>query len=180
MSGLHRAFLAVVPPPAARAWAESAQNSAAAAAPDLRWTKPEQRHLTLQFLGAVADPTAVAEFVADSVLLRAPFLLSLGGGGAFPKPGRASVLWLGVHQGLGALTDLAETLSPLSDDDRPFRAHVTLARTTRPRDLRAAVAALDACGESEPWTVEEVILFDSVTRTGGAAHTVIAQFRLAG
>src|SRR5690349_9209078 len=102
MSALRRAFLAVVPPPSARAWAESARNSAAAVAPDLRWTRPEQRHLTVQFLGAVPDPAAVAEFVADAVRAREPFTLSLGGGGAFPKPRRASVLWLGAQQGSDA------------------------------------------------------------------------------
>ena len=174
MTGLRRAFLAVVPPPAARAWAESAANSAASIAPDLRWTRIEQRHLTLQFLGAVPDPSRVAEFVTESARARAPFTLSLGGGGAFPDPSRASVLWLGVQQGSGALTALATSLSSLSSDDREFRAHLTLARARTPGDLRQVVAALDACGESAPWTVDEVVLFDS----DGAVHAEQARFTL--
>jgi 2'-5' RNA ligase len=144
---------------------------------DLRWNRPEQRHLTLKFFGAVPDAEALAEFVADSVRPRAPFTLSLGGGGAFPNPRRASVLWLGVQQGTDALGDLA---APFAADDRPFRAHLTLARSDRARDLRAVVAVLDACGESEPWTVDEVVLFDSDTRADGAVHTAHARFRLAG
>jgi RNA 2',3'-cyclic 3'-phosphodiesterase len=173
LAELRRAFLAVVPPPAARAWAESAQNSAAEIAPELRWTRPEQRHLTVKFFGPVPDSTSVAEFVADSVRVREPFTLSLGGGGAFPNPRRASVLWLGVRQGADAFTELA---APFVDDDRPFRAHLTLARAAKTRDLRAAVAALDACGESEPWTVDEVVLYDS----DRSVHTEVLRFRLAG
>jgi 2'-5' RNA ligase len=172
MTRLRRAFLAVVPPPSARAWADSAATSAERLVPDLRWTRLEQRHVTVQFLGPVADSALVAEFVADAVRLREPFTLTLGGGGAFPDPRRASVLWLGVREGLDALTDLALSVSSRSNEGRPFRAHLTLARADTPRDLRQAIAALDACGESEPWTVDEVVLFDS----DGSQHTELARF----
>jgi 2'-5' RNA ligase len=177
LAELRRAFLAVVPPPAARAWAAAARDSAAAVVPDLRWSRPEQWHLTVKFFGAAPDADALAASVADAVHAREPFTLSLGGGGAFPNQRRASVLWLGVQRGSDALAIVA---APFSDDDRPFRAHVTLARTSRSRDVRAAVAALDACGESEPWTVAEVVLYESDTRAEGAVHTEVARFRLAG
>jgi RNA 2',3'-cyclic 3'-phosphodiesterase len=175
MTGLRRAFLAVVPPLAARAWAESAQNSASTVVPDLRWSRSDQRHLTVKFFGAVPDSDSLAEFVADSVLRRAPFDLSLGGGGAFPNPRRATVLWLGVRRGADALGDLA---APFAEENRPFRAHLTMARLPKPRDLRSAVIALDGCGESEAWTVEEVVLFESDTRPDGAVHTEVARFSL--
>jgi 2'-5' RNA ligase len=150
--------------------------------PDLRWTKPGQLHLSVKFFGAVADADALEEFVADSVRARAPFTLSLGGGGAFPNPRRASVLWLGVRQGIDALAALAAPFAATdaaidaSTGDRPFRGHLTLARTSRSRDVRAAVAALDACAESEPWEVDEVVLYDS----DRSVHTEVARFRLAG
>jgi 2'-5' RNA ligase len=177
MSALRRAFLAVVPPRSARAWAGSAADAAASLMPDLRWSGPEQRHLTVKFFGPVPDADSVAELVAAAVHGQAPFIISLGGGGAFPNPRRASVLWLGVRQGSDALSDLA---APFAADDRPFRAHLTLARVTGTRDLRAVVAALDACGDSEPWTVDEVVLFESDTRPDGAVHTEQARFKLAG
>ena len=177
MTALRRAFLAVVPPPAARAWAGSAQNAAAAVMPDLRWMRPQQLHLTVKFFGPVPDLDPVAEFVADSVLRRAPFTLSLGGGGAFPNPRRASVLWLGTRQGSDALVELAAPFATADspDGDRPYRAHLTLARVNRARDLRAVIAALDACGESESWTVDDVVLFES----DRSLHTEVARFTLA-
>jgi 2'-5' RNA ligase len=141
--------------------------------PDLRWSRPEQRHITVKFFGPVPDVDALAAFVADAVRAREPFTLTLGGGGAFPNARRASVLWVGVRQGSDALTALAE---PFVEDERRFRAHLTLARVNRSRDLRDAIAALDACGESDPWTVEELVLYDS----DGSLHTEQARFRLVG
>ncbi len=82
------------------------------------------------------------------------------------------MLWLGVQQGSDALTELAATVA--DPDGHPFRAHVTLARAKRPRDLRDVISALDACGESDPWTVDEVVLFDS----DGSTHTEQARFTL--
>jgi 2'-5' RNA ligase len=142
-------------------------------APDLRWSRPEQRHLTLKFFGAVPDLAPVAQFVAESVRRREPFSLSLGGGGAFPNARRASVLWLGVHEGSDRLAELA---APFATDDRPYRAHLTLARVSKARDLRAAVDALDGCGTIEPWTVEEVVLYECY----GSVNTEQARFMLAG
>ena len=131
----------------------------------------------MKFFGVVPDAESLAEFVAESVLPREPFTMSLGGGGAFPTARRASVLWLGVREGEDALADLA---APFADDERPFHAHLTLARVTKSRDLRPVVAALDACGQSEPWTVDEVVLFESTTHSSGSVHTEQARFRLAG
>ncbi len=57
--------------------------------------------------------------------------------------------------------------------------HLTLAHArTEARDLRQVVDALDAWGESDAWTVDEVVLFDSDRRTDGAVHTEHARFPL--
>jgi RNA 2',3'-cyclic 3'-phosphodiesterase len=177
VSGLRRAFLAVVPPPAVIRWTESAVDSVRTDGDGLRWSRTDQRHLTVKFFGSVSEVVRLTESVAESLLRSGRFTLTLGGGGAFPNGRRASVLWLGVREGGDAFADLA---APFADDDRPFRAHLTLARVAKARDLRAVVTALDACGESEPWTVDEVVLFDSETRADGAVHTEVARFRLAG
>ena len=106
----------------------------------LRWTRPEQRHLTLQFLGPVTESVAdsLTESVAESVRRVAPFTLALGGGGAFPSARRASVVWLGVSTGADELAALAGEITaataPLGfagDDGRPYRPHLTLARVER-------------------------------------------------
>ena len=150
MSVLRRGFLAVVPPPDVIGWTEALAESARRTDDGLRWTRPEQRHLTLQFLGRVDDADSLAVPVAESVRRIAPFTLALGGGGAFPSPRRASVVWLGVATGAAELAEVAGVIAaataPLGfgDDDRPFRAHLTLARVNRARDVRALVEQLSS------------------------------------
>jgi 2'-5' RNA ligase len=116
------------------------------------------------------------ESVVESVLRFAPFTLELGGAGAFPSARRASVLWLGVRDGADGLATLAASITaataPLGfgADERPYHPHVTLARSTRTRDLRPLVHELDAADASPAWTVDEVVLFESDTRADGAVH----------
>ena len=67
----------------------------------------------------------------------------LGGGGAFPSERRAKVLWLGRGRGRRAprrrlAGAVGALLAPLGHEpeDRPFHAHLTLARLARPTDVR--------------------------------------------
>jgi 2'-5' RNA ligase len=148
--------------------------------------RPDQRHLTVQFLGrvdeSVVDP--LAESVTESVRRIPPFTLALGGGGAFPSPRRASVLWLGVTTGAAELAALAGAITDATApfgfeaDDRPFRAHLTLARVNRARDVRALVEQLSSGPAEPPFTVDRVVLFDSETRPDGAVHTEQRRFAL--
>ena len=187
-AGLRRGFLAVVPPPAVRRWAESRAESVRRDGRGLRWMRPDQRHLTVQFLGRADDSLvdSLTESVAESVRRFPPFTLALGGGGAFPSPRRASVLWLGVTTGAAELAVLAGAINaataPLgfAADDRPFRAHLTLARDNRPRDVRSLVEQLSTGPVGPPFTVDRVVLFDSDTRPEGAVHAERNRFALGG
>jgi 2'-5' RNA ligase len=189
MTALRRGFLAVVPPPSVLRWTEVAIEAATSTAPavhGLRWTRSEQRHLTLQFLGRVHDAEELVASVAESVGRFAPFDLCLAGAGAFPTARRASVLWIGVQQGAEQLAALADAVNRTTAalgyevDDRPYRPHITLARAGRARDLREVVAALGVTATSPSWSVDRVVLFDSDTRADGAVHTERATFSLLG
>ncbi len=183
-SALRRAFLAVVPPPEVLRRTESLADSVRQADDGLRWTRVDQRHVTLQFLGRVDDVESLAASVGESVRRTPPFTIALGGAGAFPSARRASVLWLGVSNGVEQLAALAgaivDATAPLGfvPDDRPFRAHVTLARSTQSRDLRPVVEALASAAAGPSFTVDRVVLFDSDTRADGAVHTECARFAL--
>src|SRR5260221_12937377 len=61
----------------------------------LRWTRPEQFHLTLKFLGEQSRSRArTAVEAAELLRERPPFELAVGGLGAFPNSARPSNLWL--------------------------------------------------------------------------------------
>lgn len=140
-----RLFVAVAPPPAAldhlaRALAE-ARGSPSAGDP-LRWIPPERWHLTLVFLGEVADDRAdrLAAAIAPVAAARPPLALSLRGSGAFP-----GVLWIGLAGDLADLDGLARAArravraAGVAVERRPYRPHLTVARSRQP-----AAAALHA------------------------------------
>ncbi len=70
----------------------------------------------------------------DDDLTEPPFSLRLTGLGAFPRPGAATVLWVGVEDATGAVERLAAQCEQAARDvgfepeERPFHPHVTLAR----------------------------------------------------
>ena len=161
-----RAFVAVVPPP------EALDPLVRAVAPlrdlPVSWVPPERLHLTLVFLGEVADPEPYGAALAEAVAEVAPFALRVRGGGAFPSPARARVLWAGVEgdvDALGRLARLARRTARAHRIDverKPYVPHVTVARVRRAGfDGTGAVGALAAV-DGAPWTVREVVLMRSV------------------
>src|SRR5205807_1842645 len=68
--------------------------------PDVRasWTREENQHLTLKFLGdvPVADIPKLSLAVEAATHAASPFELAVSGCGAFPPHGQPKVLWIGV------------------------------------------------------------------------------------
>ena len=73
---------------------------------------PANWHLTLRFLGATEEPDRdrVLAFL-DEDALTLPFVLGFGPLGAFSRPARATVLWMGVRRGAEELAELRESQS---------------------------------------------------------------------
>jgi 2'-5' RNA ligase len=100
-----------------------------------------------------------------------PMALRIRGGGAFPQPWRARVLWAGVDVDPEAWRRLA------GFEQQP---HVTVARTRGSADATGLVESLG--GYSGPaWTASEVCLLESHLRPSGERgprHEVIETFPL--
>jgi len=156
---------------------------------DVRWVRLDGLHLTLRFLGPTAEdrvePTAAAVRAVASTAA-GPIDLELGGAGTFPPNGRPRALWIGIAAGAAALAQLAVALNTaLADagwerDDRPFRAHLTLARSdgvpagTLVADRVAAVMADRRIAAR----VESIGLFESVTGGGPARYVPVTSVPL--
>jgi 2'-5' RNA ligase len=177
-----RAFVAVVPPPAVLDAVGNVLGRLEV--PGARITRRDQWHLTLQFLGNRADLDAVRTALGDLALRPGP--VRLGDFGGFPRERRARVLWLGVVEGGPFLVQLVAAvgalLGPLGypPEDREYHPHLTLARWKTPADLRETVTALETGPVGPAWTVEEVVLFESLTKPTGAEHVERARFALGG
>jgi RNA 2',3'-cyclic 3'-phosphodiesterase len=150
--------------------------------PALRWTVPEQWHLTLAFLPEVADrhTDELLERLQRAAAKRDPLVLRVVGAGAFPHAGRAKVLWAGVrHEGKdeadeaehSVLANLASRVRAAAAksgnvvDGGRFRPHLTLARLGRPADVTRWLRVLEQYS-GPPWQASEIALIASYLGQG--------------
>ncbi|WP_319460568.1 RNA 2',3'-cyclic phosphodiesterase [Micromonospora sp. RTP1Z1] len=148
---------------------------ASAAGTNVRLADPAHSHLTLAFLGDVEEGRLVE---AESALgLAAETFrngrdssprLRLGGGGSFGR-GRFTVLWVDVRGDVEALATLARLVrfglrrAGLPHDEKPFRAHLTIARPGDRIDRADVLADRETlAGYLGPeWPATELILVRS-------------------
>jgi len=152
----------------------------------LRWEQRERYHLTLQFLGPVRSLAVVVDGLGAAVAERAAFPVRLGGAGAFPKPGRARVVWVGAAVGASDLVALAGAVAAglrphgYEPDRKEFHPHLTLARLKVPDNVTDVLAAIGPEPAGEPFTVSEVVLYQSHLSSRGPTYTVVERFLLRG
>ncbi|MGA2787273.1 MAG: RNA 2',3'-cyclic phosphodiesterase [Verrucomicrobiota bacterium] len=155
-----------------------------------RWTRPDQFHLTLRFLGDVpADGVEDLKKSAGAVCRNArPLSLRAEGIGFFPNLRAPRVIWVGINDGAGRLVDLQQQIEtavgPFSPEpgEKNFTGHVTLGRLKNPRpadtrDLAARAQTLEKRLFGE-WTAQEMEIIRSELSPAGARHTLLAAFRL--
>lgn len=160
--------------------------------PAVRWTKPANIHLTLQFLGDY--PAVQVEMLLDalqSVETHPPFELTLATTGAFPNLKRPRIIWAGVTGETAALTALhravvsATAALGFEAEKRPFKPHLTLGRVkawARSNDHRAIAAALNetTVGTIATVAVEKFSLIRSQLTREGAIYTPLGSVFLRG
>jgi 2'-5' RNA ligase len=152
-----------------RALLDAYVTACAAAAPGFRWVAPESLHLTLRFLGNVDDDALQLVTAELGRIERPPYEARLGGLGYFGGLRRTSVVWLDLAGGREATAELAGDCeracqaAGLLPEWRPFRPHVTLARSrTRGGEHLPGLPVPPDLG---PWLIDGFVLFES--RLGG-------------
>src|SRR5882724_2236540 len=109
-----RTFIAIEIPADIRRRIKQHIDQLRAAFPDLRasWTRENNLHLTLKFLGnvPVARITALSNAVAAAAHQINQFDLVVSGCGTFPPHGRPKVLWIGVHAGSAGILPASSSL----------------------------------------------------------------------
>jgi 2'-5' RNA ligase len=159
-----RLFVAVTPPQEALDELSSATAAMRSAHPELRWTRPDQWHLTLAFLGGVDDQARsdLSTRLGRAAIQHPAMKLALHGAGRFGD----RVLWTRVAGDVVALRGLAASVRAVARrarvdvEDRPYRPHLTLARGREGADLRPVVDAL-AGFAGRTWTADQLHLVRS-------------------
>jgi RNA 2',3'-cyclic 3'-phosphodiesterase len=138
-------------------------------AADVAWVAEANLHVTLKFLGQIE---------AGRV---APIAEALG---AFPTPGRARVVWVGLEP-IGPLAAVAAELDTalatlgIPRESRPFAAHVTLGRARESRRNLGLADALARPAECGRLPVTRLSLMRSELHPRGARYTELTSVVLA-
>ena len=149
----------------------------------LRWSTPDQWHVTLVFLGEVDDEARGRLVQELSGLRQAELRLRMERLGVFERAGilhaevEVSAELLRLYEAVAA----AVRRVGLEVEERPYRAHITLARS-RNRDGGKTIARLRRSAEQQRlsvrWEVGEFLLYESQLSPGGSRYVVQQRFGL--
>lgn len=158
----------------------------------VRWVRFEGLHLTVRFLGPTDDPrideagSAVREAAAELARETGPFRVRIAGAGAFPDAHHPRTLWLAITDGVeqlgraAATVDAALVRAGWPAEARPFRPHLTLARSDGVRSASTVAAALLAAASTFAVTFEatRLVLYESHTGGGAARYEALHEATL--
>ncbi len=150
------------------------------------WTRPENMHLTLKFLGDTPDAKIadVCRAVAAAAQSQAPLQMRLAGAGAFPRLASPRTAWIGVTDGGEQLGQLQQALEDelyeagFSRERRRFVPHLTLGR------VRAGGPAMQELGrlidqnsdfDAGACWIEEVVTYASSLEKTGPVYQVMGR-----
>jgi 2'-5' RNA ligase len=167
-------------------------------APDIRFVRPESLHVTLKFIGELAEESVDDVKKALNSIQSGTVDVTFRGYGFFPSATAARVFWVGIESGHG-LRDLAKNVDDallqlnIPKEEHVFSPHLTLARAGRgsgaPRRqkedgpnrrfqrLQEKLAKLPT-PEFGTITAREFFLYKSQTSPRGSIYTQIARFAL--
>lgn len=183
--GRLRLFVAVDVPPHLLTAVEEAIAPYRSELTQARWVPRQNQHVTLKFIGWVADhhEGAVRARVEETAAAHGRATLSLEGFGCFPSRRRARVLWVGLADPARLLEALAGGLDrafePLGvpREERSFVPHLTLARFKQPQTVPDLPEPLQ--GERASFEVSRLSLYRSHLSPRGARYEALATFPLA-
>jgi len=151
------------------------------------WSRIDNIHLTLKFLGEV--PQSRVEWLSRAAANTSSgfesFQIRVQGSGVFPTHGVPRVLWIGIEDLKGKLGELYGRLEDecakagFKKEVRQFHPHLTVARLRKPQYGRTLAASHKAM-EFEPAeiTVSELLVIRSELSSAGSNYTVISRHAL--
>ncbi len=182
-----RLFVALEIPAAVRGNFSDLIEALRAVSPQTRWVRPANLHVTLKFIGEVSE-TKLGAFRSALVGVRSdqPVTLEFRGLGFFPSEKHPRVLWAGIEASpnfriLAASIEQAMEILGIPRGQRPFSAHLTLARFEPPRLPEGLRAAIQESAPRELGSVRtnQFHLIESKLKSSGAEYTTLESFLFA-
>lgn len=146
----------------------------------VRWVPVENLHVTLKFLGSFElEKVPLIEEAMRKAGSHLPLALRIGGAGAFPSPGSARVIWVGVTDVDGDAAKVYRIIEKAAEkcgvqrEKRAYRPHVTIGRAGK-RPVRLP-PEIDAVFDFEfRLDAVELALFRSELSGAGARYTIVS------
>jgi 2'-5' RNA ligase len=99
--------------------------------PWIKWTRPENLHLTIKFLGDinVNQLNNIKLLLLNICNRHRAFSLNIQNIGAFPNYQKPRIIWAGISKNRSLFNLASEVLSSITiGDNKKFHPHITLAR----------------------------------------------------
>ncbi len=148
-----------------------------------RYTKPENIHITLKFMGEVEETRLdqIKAVLSQVAKKSSPFFLNLKDIGFFRRS-KDDILWVGVGRDVETLVELYKTIDHglrdigFKGDNKPYKPHITIAR-----DVRLDQAGIEALKNivlgDNSFMVDRISLVSSVLHRQGPVYSYIGTFR---
>jgi len=172
-----RVFLAIPLPRQLQEAIRELQSDLRSQIHDVRWTRPENLHLTLFFFAET--PQENLEKIKVSVLsvkgCQRPFTVEVKGLGAFPNLQRPRIIWIGLEPG-EQLRQLHENCrrslhaAGIATESRPYSPHLTIGRLRQQKPDLAALCKAMGDFPVGRLPVDRLVLFESRLHPDGAEH----------
>lgn len=188
-----RTFVAVELSPRVIARAGALIDKLRVAGAEVNWVRTQQMHLTLKFLGDVADTETpdICRVVEEAASQFEPFEIICRGAGAFPNTSEPRTLWIGIQDGAEELTELWRAIDEAfktklgyAREHRGFHPHLTIGRVKR--ELPGSEGELsrlleeNAQFDADLAIMDEVVTFSSVLGRKGPMHEAMGRAVLGG
>jgi 2'-5' RNA ligase len=168
----------------------AAQRQLASQVDGVRWTKPEQIHLTLKFLGEAPEShlpeiSQAAQQIAEGSSI---FDFAVRHVGCFPPKGAVRIIWAGVEEPSGALAACQSACESTFErlgfarESRQFNPHLTIGRVKQGGgrgDMRQRVEEHQAF-DAGLQPAKELTLFQSILSPRGPTYIALSRSALIG
>lgn len=154
---------------------------------ELKVVDPENLHITYKFLGEVDEGRVprLLETLRETAF-PPPFDAPIEDVGAFPNWNKMNVIWAGLQDPDGLLEQIARTIDEATSEmgwpreDRPFHAHVTLARRRGKKGKDDVKRILDAARGKHfgELTVDRIVVFQSTLTPEGPIYEAVGRINL--
>jgi len=158
---------------------------------NVRWLNVTNIHLTIVFMGNVQEEQIrpIQDIVKDVCQRYGPFSIAIKGIGIFGSRRNPRVLWIGLDGAIDRMgyfrDDLQKGLRPfgIKEEKRRFKPHLTLGRFRK--GARTGTHLDNLLSKYHDLTspeciIEELVLFKSDLKPGGAVYSKLKEWPLTG